>query len=154
MAERKVQGGNSEKNRFFQKEINALRLLEGEMLKRIKNYYRIGLTWTSNALEGNSLTESETKAFLEDGLTVGGKPLRDVFEVVDHAKAYNFMFTLLRDRCIDEQVVLKLHELFTRILSRNMAGGTGMSRCSLQVHNIPWLSRRRYRGRWRGCLSG
>ncbi|WP_349768890.1 hypothetical protein [Hungatella hominis] len=35
-------------------------------------YYRIGLTWTSNALEGNSLTESETKVILEDGLTVGG----------------------------------------------------------------------------------
>lgn len=31
-----------------------------------------------NALEGNSLTESETKVLLEDGLTVGGKPLRDV----------------------------------------------------------------------------
>ena len=35
-------------------------------------YYRIGLTWTSNALEGNSLTESETKVILEDGLTVWG----------------------------------------------------------------------------------
>lgn len=31
----------------------------------------------SNALEGNFLTESETKVLLEDGLTVGGKPLRD-----------------------------------------------------------------------------
>lgn len=30
----------------FQKEISALRPLEGEMLEQIKAYYRIGLTWT------------------------------------------------------------------------------------------------------------
>lgn len=54
---------------------------------QIQDYFRVGLTWTSNALEGNSLTESETKVLLEDGLTVGGKPLRDVFEAVDHAKS-------------------------------------------------------------------
>lgn len=59
-------------------------------------YYRIGLTWTSNALEGNSLTESETKVILEDGLTVwGGGPLRDILEAVDHARSYDFMFSLL-----------------------------------------------------------
>ena len=58
-------------------------------------YYRIGLTWTSNALEGNSLNESETKVILEDGLTVGGEPLRDILEAVDHARSYDFMFSLL-----------------------------------------------------------
>ena len=55
------------KTDLFQKEINTLRPLEGEMLEQIKDYYRVGLTWTSNALEGNSLTESETKVLLEDG---------------------------------------------------------------------------------------
>ena len=52
---------------------------EGNLLKEIKSYYRIGLTWSSNAMEGNTLTEGETKVLLEDGLTVGGKPLRDTF---------------------------------------------------------------------------
>jgi Fic family protein len=52
---------------------------EGKLLDEIKAYYRIGLTWSSNALEGNTLTESETKVLLEDGLTVGGKPLRDTY---------------------------------------------------------------------------
>ena len=86
---------------LFQQEITSLRPLKDEMLEQIKDYYRIGLTWTSNALEGNSLTESETKVLLEDGLTVGGRPLRDVFEAVDHAKAYDFMFTLMKERRID-----------------------------------------------------
>jgi len=107
---------------LFQKEINALRPLEGEMLGQIKDYYRIGLTWTSNALEGNSLTESETKVLLEDGLTVGGKPLRDVFEAVDHAKAYDFMFSLFQTRRIDEWAVLKMHELFYQNIEPGYAG--------------------------------
>ena len=107
---------------LFQKEISALRPLEGGMLEQIKDYYRIGLTWTSNALEGNSLTESETKVLLEDGLTVGGKPLRDVFEAVDHAKAYDFMFSLFQDRRIDEQAVLKMHGLFYQNVDPGYAG--------------------------------
>ena len=52
---------------LFQKDINELRPFEGGMLGQIQDYYRVGLTWTSNALEGNSLTESETKVLLEDG---------------------------------------------------------------------------------------
>jgi Fic family protein len=79
----------------YKARIDAVRPFEGNMLKQIKDYYRIGLTWSSNALEGNTLTESETKVLLEDGLTVGGKPLRDTFEALGHAKAYDFMFTLL-----------------------------------------------------------
>ena len=51
--------------------IDKLRPFEGDLLAQIKSYYRIGLTWTSNALEGNTLTESETKVLLEDGLTDG-----------------------------------------------------------------------------------
>lgn len=64
---------------LYQNTISELRPFDGEMLKQVKNFYRIGLTWTSNALEGNSLTESETKVLIEDGLTIGGKPLRDMF---------------------------------------------------------------------------
>lgn len=106
----------------FQKEINSLRPFEGDMLEQIKDYYRIGLTWTSNALEGNTLTESETKVLLEDGLTVGGKPLRDVLEAVDHAKAYDYMFTMLQSRSITEQTALRLHELFYRNIEPEYAG--------------------------------
>lgn len=111
-----------EKINLFQKEINALRPLEGELLEQIKDYYRIGLTWTSNALEGNSLTESETKVLLEDGLTVGGKPMRDMFEAVDHAKAYDFMFSLLKEYRIDEQAMLRIHKLFCQNIEPEYAG--------------------------------
>ncbi|MCM1181959.1 MAG: Fic family protein [Roseburia sp.] len=111
-----------ERTDLFQKEINALRPMEGEMLRQIRDYYRVGLTWTSNALEGNSLTESETKVLLEDGLTVGGKPLRDIFEAADHAKAYDFMFSLIRERRIEESAAVRMHELFYWNIEREYAG--------------------------------
>ena len=49
--------------------IAAMRPFPKETLKSLREYYRVGLTYTSNALEGNSLTESETKVIIEDGLT-------------------------------------------------------------------------------------
>lgn len=114
--------GNLEKVDLYQKTINKLRPFEGEMLKQIKDFYRVCLTWTSNALEGNSLTESETKVLIEDGLTVGGRPLRDMFEAVDHAKAYDYMFTLLDSKYITENNILYLHELFYKNIDEEFAG--------------------------------
>lgn len=61
-----------EKIDHYKRAIDELRPFEGHLLNELKSYYRIGLTWSSNALEGNTLTESETKVLLEDGLTVGG----------------------------------------------------------------------------------
>ena len=89
--------------------IAALRPFPKETLKSLRNYYRIGLTYTSNALEGNSLTESETKVVVEDGLTIGGKPLRDVYEATGHAKAYDFLYTMLNKPTLEECALHSYH---------------------------------------------
>lgn len=107
---------------LYKKEIDKLRPFEGEMLGQIKAYYKIGLTWSSNALEGNTYTESETKVLLEDGLTVGGKPLKETFEVIGHGKAYNFMFTLLNKKEITEEHILMMHKLFYNNIEPEYAG--------------------------------
>ena len=46
------------------------------------------LQWTyhSNAIEGNTLTLKETKVALE-GITIGGKTLREHFEAINHRDA-------------------------------------------------------------------
>lgn len=67
---------------LLKKEIDTLRPFSGELLCSIKKYYKICLTWSSNALEGNTLTESETKVLIEDGLTVGGKQLKELLDVI------------------------------------------------------------------------
>jgi Fic family protein len=104
--------------------MDSRRPLAPEELRELDNYYRIGLTYTSNALEGNTLTLSETKIVLEDGITVGGKPLRDVYEATGHAKAYDFMLGIARSENLvfSEDIILKLHKLFFNNLDAESAG--------------------------------
>ena len=78
----------------FQQELWSYRPLSPETINSLKEYYKIGTTFSSNAIEGNSLTESETKVVIENGLTIEGKPLRDIYEAVGHAKAYDYLYEL------------------------------------------------------------
>ena len=69
--------------------IDSFRPLSGDILKQIQEYYKIGLTYSSNALEGNTLDLAETKVVIEDGLTINGKPMKDHLETLGHASAFN-----------------------------------------------------------------
>jgi hypothetical protein len=70
--------------------IRQARPLPPETVRSLGDALRVRATWASNAIEGNSLTLQETKVVL-DGLTVGGKPLGDHLEAVDHAEAWDAM---------------------------------------------------------------
>jgi len=104
--------------------IDTRRPLTTEEVKQLDDYFRIGFTYSSNALEGNTLTISETKIIIEDGITVGGKPLRDCYEAVGHAKAYDYMLEAARaDNLIfTEDMILNLHKLFFSKIDEEKAG--------------------------------
>lgn len=106
----------------LQQEINQHRPLKGQALKQLREYFRIGLTWSSNALEGNTLTETETKVVIEDGITIGGKPLKDHFEAIGHAEAFDYLQKLARRKEIAERDILKLHKLFYYRIDEANAG--------------------------------
>lgn len=105
-----------------QAKINALRPFSGEMNRQIREYFRIGLTYSSNALEGNSLTLSETKVVIEDGLTIAGKPLRDHYEATGHSDAFSHMDALATGTTITEEDIKKLHALFYHRIREDDAG--------------------------------
>lgn len=107
---------------LLQQQILDLRPLDNHALQQLKEYYRIGLTYSSNALEGNSLTESETKVVLEDGLTVGGKPLRDHYEASGHSDAFDLLYNLTEKPEISETDILDLHRLFYYRIDSALAG--------------------------------
>ena len=100
------------------------RPLSAAEVKELDAYYRIGTTYSSNALEGNSLTLSETKVLLEDGITVGGKPIRDCYEATGHAKAYDYMLSLARSEelSLTEETISRLHFLFYNGIDPDAAG--------------------------------
>ena len=94
--------------------INKIRPFEGVYLKQINQFFKIETTYTSNAIEGNTHTLEETKVILEDGITIGGHPLREFYEVEGHGKAYDYMFSLIQKREISEKDILYCHELFSK----------------------------------------
>ena len=104
------------------KELLSFRPIPKDTLKSLREFYRVGLTYTSNALEGNSLTETETKVVIEDGLTINGKPLRDVYEAVGHAKAYDHIHKLAKNKTLEESDILMLHRLFYQQIDADKAG--------------------------------
>lgn len=53
--------------------------------------FELTFTHNSTAIEGNTLTLMETKVLLEDGISIGGKELREIYEVVNHKKAYGYV---------------------------------------------------------------
>jgi Fic family protein len=104
--------------------INEKRPLSVEEVAELRKFYRLGLTWSSNALEGNTLTLSETKILIEEGLTISGKPIRECYEATGHAEAYDYMLSIADrpDLTITEDVVLTLHRIFYQKIDGEQAG--------------------------------
>ncbi|MFH1491246.1 MAG: hypothetical protein ABII06_20250 [Pseudomonadota bacterium] len=80
------------------------------------------MAYSSNALEGNSLTETETKIVIEDGITIGGKPVRDHLEALGHSEAYDLLFRLAKNQDITKANVKELHRLFYYRIDAKQAG--------------------------------
>jgi len=104
------------------KEIDSHRPFTIEQAKHLKDHFRIGLTYSSNALEGNTLTLIETKVIIEDGLTIGGKSLIEIDEATGHARAYDFIFELMKNNNVTLCDVLKIHKLFSQNIDPDNAG--------------------------------
>ena len=78
-------------------ELDHLRPLSTAALAQLQKHYDVELTYTSNAIEGNTLTLRETAEVIEHGITVGGKSLRDHLEAVDHYHALQWMRQIASD---------------------------------------------------------
>lgn len=69
-------------------------------------------THNSTAIEGNTLTLLETKVVLEDGLSVGGKKLREIYEVINHNKAYQYVKgCIAKGLPLDENIIKDIHAI-------------------------------------------
>ncbi len=102
--------------------IDKFRPLSDDTLKQIQEYYKIGLTYSSNALEGNTLDLAETKVVIEDGLTINGKPMKDHLETLGHASAFNELIELAKSNIITEENIKNLHKIFYAKIDFDNAG--------------------------------
>jgi len=100
------------------------RPLDAALVKNLEDWFRIELTYTSNALEGNTLSRAETALVVEKGLTIGGKTIAEHLEATNHAAALDFVKEQIKRKTSDirEQDVLKIHEIILDKIDRENAG--------------------------------
>ena len=100
-------------------------LLQDSKNKLDQSFYedfRLLFTYNSNAIEGNTLSLQETKVVLE-GITIGGKTLREHFEVINHQEAIFFIEELVRKKVsISEQIIREIHYLVLKNINDREAG--------------------------------
>src|SRR3989344_7822124 len=73
------------------KRLDVYKPLPLEVIKNLDEWFRIELTYTSNAIEGNTLTRQETALVVEEGITVKGKSIQEHLEAINHAQAFDFI---------------------------------------------------------------
>ena len=111
-----------EQNDELKKQIDGFRPLPQDILTQLKEYYKIGLTYSSNAIEGNTLDLAETKVVIEDGLTISGKPLKYHLEALAHANAFDELINLAKQDFFTENDIKNLHHLFYSKINEQNAG--------------------------------
>ncbi len=81
------------------------------------------LAYTSNAIEGNTLTRKETRLVIEENLTSSSKPLKNYIEAVNHAKAFCKILELTENKFnCDEKLILEIHKIILTGLDDTNAG--------------------------------
>lgn len=98
------------------------RPLSKNTLKSLRENMLVEWTYNSNAIEGNTLTISETKVVLE-GITIGGKLLREHLEVINHKDAILFIEELVQEnKALTEWNIKNLHHLVLKNIDDEYAG--------------------------------
>lgn len=104
-------------------ELDELRPLRWGAIEALRQYFDVELTYTSNAIEGNTLTARETAELIEHGITVGGKQLWEHLEAVDHDAAVQWMRELARSSTpLGEATVTELHRRIVLRSQPDIAG--------------------------------
>lgn len=109
--------------------LDSLHPLPSAAVRRLNAQLTIEWTYHSNAIEGSTLTLRETQLIIETGLTIGGKSLREHFEVINHKQAIDYVEALATGgEPIDAFQVRQIHRLVLTGIDNANAG---------QYRNLP-----------------
>lgn len=107
---------------ILKKELDSKRPIPKETLKSLKESINLEWTYNSNGIEGNTLTLRETQVVLE-GITVGGKSIKEHLEAINHEKAILYLDNLVKnDNPITEWNIKNIHQLILKDIDSENAG--------------------------------
>ncbi len=102
--------------------LDAARPLPVNTIASLREKLTLEWTYHSNAIEGNTLTLRETKVVLE-GITVGGKTLREHFEAINHRDAIFYVEEIVaKQEPLSEWQIKNIHQLVLKGINNEEAG--------------------------------
>lgn len=96
-----------------------------ELENNLYQWFRVTLTYTSNAIEGNTLTLGETAQIVEKNLTVSGKSIVEHLEAINHAQAIDYIKSLskkIKRQQLSLSEILDLHKIVLQKISDEWVG--------------------------------
>ena len=92
-------------------------------LQKMREYFDINYTYDSNRIEGNTLTLQETHLVVNEGITIGGKSMREHLEAINHYEAIDFIREMVNGHeGIDKRSLLDIHRLVLKSIDNENAG--------------------------------
>lgn len=118
-------GGESvDYERLLEKRAKLIEIRKNNSEKLFDNFdkaFEVDYAHNSTAIEGNTLTLIETKVLLEDEISVGNKSLREIYEVVNHNKAFAYVKKCISEnKPLDENIVKDIHSI---LMENILVGG-------------------------------
>lgn len=103
--------------------ISKSRPLPNIALNKIRESLSIEWTYNSNSIEGNTLNLRETQMVLQEGITIKGKSLREHFEIHNHDKAIDYLYSIVSNDYVLRSIdILTLHSLVLKSIEEDFAG--------------------------------
>lgn len=96
--------------------LDGFRPLPDALVRNLDDWFRVELTYTSNAIEGNTLSRRETALIVEKGLTVGGKSLTEHLEATNHAQALDWVKEQIKRKpsSLIERDIVHIHDMILK----------------------------------------
>lgn len=90
---------------------------------RIAQALELQYIFDSNRIEGNTLTLKETDLVINEGITIGGKSMREHLEAINHQDAVEYLKQLVKMKSsLKERDIISLHNLILRGIDTENAG--------------------------------
>jgi len=107
----------------LKKSLDSFRPLEGEHINKLNDYFEEVYTYDSTTIEGNTLTLQETALVLNKGITIGGKTLREHFEIINHKEAIDYIKEIIKNsESFNKKILLDIHYLILKNIDADNAG--------------------------------
>ncbi len=108
----------------LKRKLDSLRPLTDAQVKNLKTLFDVDFTFNSTAIEGNTLSLNETKLVLLEGITIGGKSMREHLEIINHKEAIDYIEKLASKKTfeITSSDILGIHNIILRSIDSENAG--------------------------------